>query len=365
MPTAKRFGSVRQLSSGRYQARYTHDAVEHKAPRTFASVAAAEQWLRTTRTELETGARLLIRPKRTGGTTLAEYAARWLPQRELKSRTRVLYRRQLELYILPALGKRSLTSIKPDTVREWYAVQERPTAKAHAYALLKAIMATAMTEDPPLIDANPCRIRGGSATRRRRAIAPATVEELDVILDNMPERFRAMVVLAAWCGLRFGELAELRRVDIDGPVVHVSRAVVRLPGTLEVGTPKSAAGIRSVAMPPHIVGDVRAHLDAMKDQRSGALLFPADHGGHLATSTFNRHWFAAREAAGRPDLRFHDLRHTGATRAAQAGATTADLMARLGHSTIGAAMRYQHAAQDRDAQIAAAMSRIAEGATNG
>ncbi len=88
----------------------------------------------------------------------------------------------------------------------------------------------------------------------------------------MPERFGAMVLLAAWCGLRFGELTELRRVDIDAPVVHVSRAVVRLPGTLEVGTPKSAAGIRSVTMPPHIVGDVRAHLNAMTDQRSGALL---------------------------------------------------------------------------------------------
>jgi integrase len=169
-----------------------------------------------------------------------------------------------------------------------------------------------------------------------------------------------MVLLAAWCGLRFGELAELRRVDVDGGVVHVSRAVVRLPGTLEVGTPKSAAGARTVAMPPHIRPEVETHLDAMEDKRPGALLFPAHRGGHLAASTLNRHWNAARKAAGRPDLRWHDLRHTGATRAAQAGATTADLMARLGHSTIGAAMLYQHAAQDRDAQIAAAMSRMAQ-----
>jgi len=113
-------------------------------------------------------------------------------------------------------------------------------------------------------------------------------------------------------------------------------------------------------MPPHIRPEVETHLDAMEDKRPGALLFPAHRGGHLAASTLNRHWNAAREAAGRPDLRWHDLRHTGATRAAQAGATTADLMARLGHSTIGAAMLYQHAAQDRDAQIAAAMSRMAQ-----
>ena len=69
----------------------------------------------------------------------------------------------------------------------------------------------------------------------------------------------------------------------------------------------------------------------------------------------------ARQAAGRPDLRFHDLRHTGAVLAAQTGATLAELMARLGHSTPGAALRYQHAAAGRDAQFAAALSRIANG----
>jgi integrase len=69
----------------------------------------------------------------------------------------------------------------------------------------------------------------------------------------------------------------------------------------------------------------------------------------------------AREAAGRPDLRFHDLRHTGATLAAVSGATLAELMARLGHSTPGAAMRYQHAAADRDKVIAQALSKLAAG----
>jgi hypothetical protein len=83
----------------------------------------------------------------------------------------------------------------------------------------------------------------------------------------------------------------------------------------------------------------------MKDKRPDALLFPADHGGNLATSTLNRHWHKAREAAGRPDLRWHDLRHTGAVLAAQTGATLAELMGRLGHSTPQAALRYQHAAQ--------------------
>jgi integrase len=91
------------------------------------------------------------------------------------------------------------------------------------------------------------------------------------------------------------------------------------------------------------------------------LLFPAVNGGQLAPSTLYRSFYPARERAGRPDLRFHDLRHTGAVLAASTGATLAELMARLGHSTPGAALRYQHAAQDRDRVIAAALSQLATG----
>ena len=80
-----------------------------------------------------------------------------------------------------------------------------------------------------------------------------------------------------------------------------------------------------------------------------------------SSTTLYRVWKPAREAAGRPDLRFHDLRHTGAVLAAATGATLAELMARLGHSTPGAAMRYQHAAKGRDQEIAAALSKIANG----
>ena len=78
----------------------------------------------------------------------------------------------------------------------------------------------------------------------------------------------------------------------------------------------------------------------------------------MRQSAMARVYYPARDAAGRPDLRFHDLRHTGAVLAAQTGATLAELMARLGHSTPAAAMRYQHAAQDRDAVIASRLSEM-------
>jgi integrase len=167
-----------------------------------------------------------------------------------------------------------------------------------------------------------------------------------------------MVLLAAWCGLRFGELAELRRSDLDlkNGRIRIRRAVVRVGGKSVVGTPKSDAGIRDVAIPPHLLPILKAHIGEHAEFGRDGLLFPAAGGGHLAPSSLYKVFYPARKAAGRPDLRWHDLRHTGAVLAAATGATLAELMARLGHSTQGAALRYQHAAQDRDMEIARRLS---------
>jgi integrase len=265
---------------------------------------------------------------------------------------------------LPDLGGLRLSRVSPARVRAWYGSldADRPTMRAHAYGLLRTIMATAVAED--VLTANPCRIRGGGSSRTRHQPRPATLPELEAIVAAVPPKYRAMVLLAAWCGLRFGELAELRRSDVDiaAGVVRVARGVTRADGEVIVGDPKSDAGRRTVTVPPHLLPVLEEHLRDHAEPGPGGLLFPAQHGGHLAPSTLYKVWYPARSAAGRPDLRFHDLRHTGATLAAATGATLADLMARLGHSTPAAAMRYQHAAADRDRAIAEALSGFA-GAT--
>jgi integrase len=173
-----------------------------------------------------------------------------------------------------------------------------------------------------------------------------------------------MVELATWCALRFGEVTELRRGDLDlkNGRLHVRRAVAWVRGKPVVGTPKSSAGIRDVAIPPHLIPAVRKHLADHVEWGKDALLFPAVRaGGHVSHGTLHEMWVKARKAAGRDDLRFHDLRHTGAVLAAQQGATIAELMARLGHTTPQMAIKYQHASQDRDAEIARRLSALAEG----
>jgi uncharacterized protein (DUF433 family) len=183
-------------------------------------------------------------------------------------------------------------------------------------------------------------------------------------VDELPPRYKLMALLAAWCAMRFGELAELRRsdIDLDTSRVKIRRAVVRADCEFIVGLPKSDAGIRDVAIPPHLVPFVEGHLADFTGPGKHALLFPAAADGnlHMAPSTLYKVYYPARVTAGRRDLRWHDLRHTGAVLAAQTGATLAELMGRLGHTTPGAAMRYQHAAADRDAEIARRLSALVE-----
>lgn len=355
------FGSVRKLPSGRYQARYTPPGTSQMvaAPMTFETKGDAETWLSTIRADLVRGAWL----PPTATKKFETYSATWLADRTLKPRTRAHYRNLLDRLILPTFSDHAMRQITPDAVRQWHArlPADRPTLRAHAYALLKAICATAVHDR--LLPANPCYISGAGQAKRASRTEPASLPELADLVAAMPERYKLMTLLSAWCGLRFGELTELRAKDIDtkAGTIKVRRAVVRVDGAEIVDTPKSGAGVRDVAIPPHLLPMVRAHVLATKNTGKEALLFPAstDPSAHLASSTLRRVFHPAREAAGRPDLRWHDLRHTGAVLAASTGATLAELMARLGHSTPGAAMRYQHAAKGRDHQIAAALSEIA------
>lgn len=207
------------------------------------------------------------------------------------------------------------------------------------------------------------------STEAARPVAPhevttaATLEELAAIVAHLPDRLQLAALLGAWCAMRYGEIAELRRRDVDlkNGTIKIQRGVTWPAGEPTVGTPKTDAGRRTVHVRPHLVPVMTAHLLDHVARGADALLFPAAQGGHLHPRTFGKRFAEAREAAGRPDLHFHDLRHTGAVLAAQTGATLAELMARLGHSTPGAAMRYQHAAADRDKVIAEALSRLVAG----
>ena len=391
MAERRQFGKLRRLPSKRWQASYIGpDQIRHAGTATFTAKGDAEEWLNDERKLIERDAwtppATRHAAKHAKGQTLREYAPTWLDKHRrsdgepLKPRTLAHYRNLLDARILPELGDLPMTALDATTLAAWRDnLPNTPTMNAHAYALLRGILTAAAKRDPRI---TPPAIPGAAKAKTRHKVEPATLAELATIVENMPDRHRLAVLLMSWCALRFGEVTELRRQDVDlrRGKLRIRRAVVLVEGERIVSTPKSAAGVRDVTIPPHLVPTITDHLERFAQPGPSGLLFPADHGGHLSQSTLNGKpgrrriikgriinesssgFCRAREAAGRPDLRLHDLRHTGAVLAAQTGATLAELMARLGHSTPAAAMRYQHAARDRDKAIAVALSELAGGA---
>lgn len=373
--TRRSFGRIERRDNGRYRAAYTGpDGRLYRAPVTFDAKDDAVAWLSARRAEIQMevwapevaarGARKRDVP------TFRAYADLWLETRKTKGRelrptTRRQYRMLLDKFILPTFGDERIDRISNTDVNAWYdaLAPGRETIRAQSYSLLRTIFASAASERPHAwIPYNPAHIRGAGSTKRAHQVQPASLDELRIIVEALPDRYKLMALLAAWCAMRFGELAELRRGDIDLRTsrVKIRRGVVRVDGKFIVGPPKSDAGSRDVAIPPHLVPLVKDHLKKFTGPGRDALLFPAsaDENVHMAPSTLYKVYYPARKAAGREDLRWHDLRHTGAVLAAQTGATLAELMGRLGHSTPGAAMRYQHAAADRDAEIARRLSAL-------
>jgi len=361
--TRRTFGAIRKLPSGRFQASYAGpDLVRHKAPHTFTARMDAEAWLHKQRAAVEGDDWAPPTTRRPAALTVGDWAEAWLADRDLKPRTRAHYRYLLDRHILPTFGDLLVKAVTPAAVRTWHAnLDTGPTAKAHAYALFKSIMGTAVEDE--IIAANPCKIRGATRVKRAKRIEPATLDELTAIAERMPTRLRLIVPLSAWCALRFGEAAELRRRDFDlrAGVLRIRRGVVRAGGQVIVDTPKTDAGSRDVAVPPHLLPALKAHLRDHAQIGAEGLLFYGLKGGQLAHSSLRWHFTQAAEAAGRPDLTPHALRHTGAVLAARSGATLAELMARLGHTTPAMALVYQHAAEGRDAAIAARLSELASG----
>jgi integrase len=353
------------LPSGGFRARLTYKGVRYTD--TFDTPRAAAAWIQRTRSELVAGTYIdpltQLPPGIAQKPTFATYAAAWVEARDIKPRTRSEYHAMLSQF--GSLDPLPLDRISRDMVRQWFeSLTVGATRKRHLYELLRAILNSAVDDEH--IDINPARIKGATKTPRRTLPDLPTAAQVQALAEKMPAgKYRTMTLLTAWTGLRFGEATELRRKDIllsddDSPLaVRIRRAVTRAEGEYIVSTPKSAAGVRDVVIPPHIRSAVADYLDSLP-ANPNRLLFPGSRTGqHMTPQSLYKPFYRAREAVGLPSLRWHDLRHFSATEAARTGATLAELQARLGHSTVQASMTYQWATSGRDAAIAEAMSAAA------
>ncbi|WP_139058269.1 tyrosine-type recombinase/integrase [Streptomyces prasinopilosus] len=294
------------------------------------------------------------------GLDVRPYAAVWIEERELTSATRQLYGSLLRHHLVPAFGAVDVADISPQLVRRRRAGKlasgTGPTTVAKAYALLRAILGTAVADQ--MIRRNPCTIKGAGVVHTPER-PTATVQEVYDVADAIQPRYRAFVLMAGFLGLRWGELIGLHRrdIDLDHGAVRVRRSVAELNnGRREIKAPKSAAGKRTVSIPTAIVPGIREHLARYAEPGADGRVFTGPKGASPRRNHFNRLWRKACGDAGAKGLHFHDLRHTGNTLAASTGASTRELMACAGHSTARAALIYQHASAERDRLIADAVS---------
>lgn len=370
-----------------YQASFIGpDQRRHYAPTTFGAKMNAEAWLareRDYKERCDINGETWKPPKeralekKAEVLRLSQYGKTVIDQRILKPRTRIEYESKWAQLIEPKLGTLAVRDLTTTAVRAWFSGlgDEHVTRNGHAYALLSMICNTAVKDG--LLDRNPCQIVGATNPKAKKRVKIATTVELHAIADKLgaddrTARFKALVLLAGWCGLRFGEVSELRRKDFDRncEVLTVTRAVTHRAdpnadetggaakaGRCRIDSTKGNEDERRVTIPPHIREDVKEHLERFVGKSPDALLFtPAMGGCHLNDRVFNKDVFKpAAKTVGRDDLSAHDLRRFAGTKNA-AVSSLAENMARLGHKTVGAAMRYQHSQDGRDAVVAANLS---------
>jgi integrase len=360
-----------------YQASFMGpDGRRHYAPNTFASKTYAQGWLAKERDYKERCAINGERwkppaeravQKQAEVIRLSDYGKNVIDQRVLRPRTRIEYESKWSQLIEPKLGKLAVRDVTPTAVRAWFAGLDstKETRNGHAYSVLNMICNTAVRDG--LLDRNPCDVRGAMNPKAKKRVKIPSTVELHAIADKLGtdpryERFKALVLLAGWCGMRFGEVSELRRKDFsrDCATITVSRAVTHRRGDdgkwCRIDATKTGDE-RVVTIPPHIRDDVKDHLARHVGPSPDALLFkPALGGCHLNDRVFNKDVFKrAAKDVGREDLSAHDLRRFAGTKNA-AVSSLAENMARLGHKTVEAAMRYQHSQDGRDAVVAASLS---------
>lgn len=321
----------------------------------------AEYWLAAERILIERGE---WTPPKTRSASkqsrkFGAYATGWLANRTLKPRTRQGYQELLDGPLTKSANV-PLTLIDAEGVRHWHTGlgTKTPTKNAHAYSLLHAILATALYDG--LIANNPCAIRSAMNTSPKRAAVILTPDQVAKVALALPDRLRALLLISAWCGLRWSEVIELRRHDFNAACdeITISRAATHRGGC-NISTPKSGKA-REVILPPHIVADIRDHLANFVDAGPDSLLFPAKVSCHYSDRLFREAFNKACKDVGIQQIpRVHDLRHFAGSQAARVG-NLVEVMDRLGHSTQKASLRYQHVTSGRSREVAAELSKLAE-----
>lgn len=359
MRRRRRFGALRRLPSGRWQARYTLASGEQvKADRTFATKTEADRFL--ARTELDLAGGTWVDP-RAGHVTVEDWAARWMSSAtHLKPKTRASYESVLRSVIVPSLGRVHVGDVRPMQVREWVASLTRrdlsPSRIRQSYRLLSQLMSAAQLEG--LIASSPCV---GVKLPRLPEHEPhvLTVDQVHALAAAMPSPYALFTRTLAYTGMRFGEGAGVQRrfVDLDRSVLVVAASLSDVDGVLSLQEPKTHQH-RAVTLPGFLVDELRSHLPQVRPDQD-ALVFTTADGFPIRHPNFMRRvWRPACAAIG-IEATPHDLRASHASWLYDMGWSPIEIAARLGHASATVTTKhYARRIVGRDREIATRLDEL-------
>ena len=357
-------GHVRKLESGRWMARLPLGGRGRYRSRTFVRKLDAQNWLDAQNVARNRGE--WIDPK-AAGETFYSVADTWLASRRGKAAsTQARDESVVRNLILPYLGAVELRHISPEVLDEWVhhldEVEEKaPATTRKAFQLAGQVLERAVATRR--LSANPAKVKDAIELPRidEDEMRFLSVEEVHRLAETIGERYRALILAAAYSGLRWGELAGLRRrnLNLDGGKITVVETLSEVSGHLHHKEPKSKASIRTVAIPAGIVSTLEDHLGRWP-AIGAAAVFTGPDGGLLRRSAFrSRIWLPAVRSSVSEPLRFHDLRHSHVAILVAQGAHPKTIQARLGHASISTTLdRYGHLFDGLDQAAADALDGV-------
>ena len=322
--------------------------------RTFDRKIDAQKWLRNEQANLDRSA---WTDPRLARTSFDEWATEWLDtRRHLKPKTLAGYESLLHVHLLPRFGRMSLSGIDPYMIETWIVELTDSGLSAsrirQAHQLLSMILKAAVRAR---------RLASNSAVgtplprATRRPPRFLTADELDTLVDAVPERYEALILVLAYGGTRWAEAVGLRlgRVNLLRRRIEITETLSEVSGKLYAVPPKTWES-RTIAIPRFVANALGTHVGHFTNGDPNTLVFTTDAGTPLRSSNFRRNvWLPATAEIGQEGLRVHDLRHTCASLLIAAGAHPRHIKEHPGHSSIRVTMDvYGHLYEDSKDEIA-------------
>lgn len=335
---------VQKIDSGRWRARYRTPDGAHRS-RTFARRVDAEKYLASIETAKVRGE--WYDPAR-AKVTIEQWAKDWLTTRtDLRPSSLAKVESVTRMHVIPAFGKRQLGTISNAEIRAW--VGSLMESGLSASTTRKCVFALRQMLDAAIADrrltVNPA-LSVPLPAERSKEQQFLDRDEVDALLRVFDPRFRVVVLLGVYGGLRWGEMVGLRRsrIDVLRSRITIAETATEVNGKPMFGEPKTEKSRRVIPIPRRIMAEIAEHLQDNVAADVNTLVLATRTGGPLSRSSFGRDfWEPALKRAGMSGLRIHDLRHTFCSLLISSGADPKQVSVWAGHSSTAFTLdRYTH-----------------------